>query len=180
MSLRERWITFTFDVATGARWRRLLIAPIGFIIFVTLGSAFIFIAFYLDAVIPLPKLPHSIAPNIISITLIIVGVILTVWSMICFFKVKGTPVPFNPPPVLVVYGPYKYARNPMLTGLFMQLFGVGLLYSSCALTVIFTPLFIIISVLELKYIEEPELEKRLGSAYIEYRNKTPMFFPKNP
>lgn len=26
-------------------------------------------------------------------------------------------------------------------------------------------------------IEEPELEKRIGSSYVEYRKKVPMFFP---
>jgi protein-S-isoprenylcysteine O-methyltransferase Ste14 len=36
---------------------------------------------------------------------------------------------------------------------------------------------ILINVWELKAIEEPELTKRLGQDYIEYRKKTPMFFP---
>jgi len=41
----------------------------------------------------------------------------------------------------------------------------------------FTPLFIYINFWELKSIEEPELEKRLGEDYIKYRKRTPMFFP---
>jgi len=32
-------------------------------------------------------------------------------------------------------------------------------------------------VLELKAIEEPELEKRLGKKYLEYKKKMPMFIP---
>jgi protein-S-isoprenylcysteine O-methyltransferase Ste14 len=31
--------------------------------------------------------------------------------------------------------------------------------------------------MSLKAIEEPELLKRLGEDYIEYRERTPMFFP---
>jgi protein-S-isoprenylcysteine O-methyltransferase Ste14 len=30
---------------------------------------------------------------------------------------------------------------------------------------------------ELKAIEEPELEKRLGKDYVEYKKRVPMFFP---
>jgi protein-S-isoprenylcysteine O-methyltransferase Ste14 len=32
-------------------------------------------------------------------------------------------------------------------------------------------------VLEIKAIEEPELEKRLGKEYLEYKKRTPMFIP---
>ena len=40
------------------------------------------------------------------------------------------------------------------------------------------PLFIFLNAWELKAVEEPELVKRLGQAYVEYRRRTPMFFPK--
>jgi protein-S-isoprenylcysteine O-methyltransferase Ste14 len=102
---------------------------------------------------------------------------LIVWSVQNFFKAKGTPVPFNPPPQLVTTGPYAYTRNPMLTGVFSLLFGFGVLFGSVFLLIVFTPLFIFINFWELKSIEEPELEKRLGEEYIEYRKRTPMFFP---
>jgi protein-S-isoprenylcysteine O-methyltransferase Ste14 len=32
--------------------------------------------------------------------------------------------------------------------------------------------------IEIKYIEEPELEKRLGKDYLEYKKKVPRFIPK--
>jgi protein-S-isoprenylcysteine O-methyltransferase Ste14 len=65
----------------------------------------------------------------------------------------------------------------MLTGVFALLFGFGVLLGSVSLLVVFTPLFICINVWELKAIEEPELLKRLGEDYFEYRKRTPMFFP---
>jgi len=34
------------------------------------------------------------------------------------------------------------------------------------------------NVMELKAIEEPELAMRLGNTYLEYKKKTPMFFPR--
>jgi protein-S-isoprenylcysteine O-methyltransferase Ste14 len=65
----------------------------------------------------------------------------------------------------------------MLTGVFALLFGIGALIGSASLIVIIVPLFIVMSVLELKAIEEPELVKRLGQDYLTYRAVTPMFFP---
>jgi len=100
------------------------------------------------------------------------------WSILHFIKVKGTPVPFNPPPKLVDAGPYAYVRNPMLSGVFILLFGIGILFNSISLIFLFTPLFILFNFLELKTIEEPELEKRLGKEYLEYKKRVPMFIPK--
>ena len=75
--------------------------------------------------------------------------------------------------------PYRYVRNPMLTGVFLFLFGVGLCINSVSLVIFLTPLFVLVNVLELKEIEEPELVKRLGDEYIEYRRQTPMFIPEH-
>lgn len=65
----------------------------------------------------------------------------------------------------------------MLTGVFALLFGFGIFFGSVSLLIVFTPLFIVVNFWELKAIEEPELVKRLGQKYIEYRKVTPMFFP---
>jgi protein-S-isoprenylcysteine O-methyltransferase Ste14 len=108
---------------------------------------------------------------------IVIGIAITAWSGYHFMRVKGTPVPFNPPPELVSSGPYRYARNPMLTGVFIFLFGLGFWFDSLSLVFIFTPLFILFNVWELKQIEEPELVRRLGDEYLEYHRRTPMFVP---
>ncbi|GAH12514.1 unnamed protein product, partial [marine sediment metagenome] len=47
--------------------------------------------------------------------------------------------------------------------------GIGVMVGSISLTFIFTPLFILVNIWELKEIEEPELGRRLGEEYIEYR-----------
>ncbi len=78
---------------------------------------------------------------------------------------------------MVTTGPYTYVRNPMVTGMFILFFGLGVLFQSISLVFIFTPLFILLMVLELKAVEEPELEKRLGKEYLEYKKKVPMFIP---
>jgi protein-S-isoprenylcysteine O-methyltransferase Ste14 len=66
----------------------------------------------------------------------------------------------------------------MLSGIFCLMFGLGALLGSISLVFMFTPLFIAINAWELKTIEEPELEKRLGQSYRAYRQKTPMFIPQ--
>lgn len=86
-------------------------------------------------------------------------------------------MPLSPPPKLVDTGPYAYSRNPMLSGVFLMLFGIGFLFQSLSLVIIYTPMFMVIAFLEFKMIEEPELEKRIGAPYVEYRKKVPMFFP---
>lgn len=113
----------------------------------------------------------------IGLPILAAGLFLALWSVLHFLRVKGTPVPFNPPPELVSTGPYAYTRNPMLTGIFIVLFGLGILLKSISLAFLYAPLFIFLNWLELKAIEEPELEKRLGKEYLEYKKRTPMFIP---
>jgi len=176
MGIKTTWIEFLYKSATGTKKVRNLLTPIGAIVFGLLAFAFIFIALQIDRLLQLPTISSPLN-LIIGLPLILVGVVLTGWSVFHFLKVKGTPVPINPPPKLVNTGPYAYTRNPMLTGVFFLMFGIGFWIGSFSLILFFTPLFIITNTLELKNIEEPELEKRLGEEYIEYKLKTPMFIP---
>jgi protein-S-isoprenylcysteine O-methyltransferase Ste14 len=94
-----------------------------------------------------------------------------------FIKAHGTPVPFNPPPTLVTGGLYSYVRNPMIAGNIFLLFGLGILVNSISVAFIFTPIFVLLHAMNLKFIEEPELERRFGDEYMDYKKRTPMFFP---
>ena len=163
--------------ATGTKKTRTILTPIGVVIFGAFTALFVFAAIFVDRLLHLPSLlPEGVRP-LLSIPVMAVGAAVTAWSALHFLKVKGTPVPFNPPPKLVRSGPYWYARNPMLTGVFLFLFGVGFGVNSVSLVFFFTPLYVLINVWELKKIEEPELVIRLGDEYIEYRRQTPMFVP---
>ena len=176
MGLKAVWIDFLYKSATGTKKVRTILTPIGVIIFGLFTLFFIIIAMKIDNLLNLPIILSPL--NLfISIPLIFFGIILAGWSVLHFLKAKGTPVPLNPPPGLVHSGPYSYTRNPMLTGIFLLMFGIGFWIGSFSLTLIFTPLFILANTLELKKIEEPELERRLGKEYIDYKKKTPMFIP---
>jgi protein-S-isoprenylcysteine O-methyltransferase Ste14 len=178
MAFRKSWINFLHRAATGTKKTRTLLTPIGVIIFGVFKAFFVFAAIIVDSLLHLPRLLPEGASLPLSIPVMAMGVAVTAWSAFHFLKVKGTPVPFNPPPQVVKSGPYRYARNPMLTGVFLILFGIGFGVNSVSLVFFFTPLFVLINVWELKKIEEPELIKRLGDEYIEYRRQTPMFLPR--
>ncbi len=172
-----RVVNIVFKIATGSRSIRNILTPIGFIFFVGFILLIILVSIQMDRSLNLPEFFFEKLNLIVSVPIIAIGLFLTLWSMLHFFLSKGTPVPFNPPPRLVTTGPYAYVRNPMLTGVFIVLFGLGLYFRSISLFFVFTPLFILLNFIELKVIEEPELEKRLGKDYVDYKSKVPMFFP---
>ena len=177
MTIKSKWIEFLYRVATGSRKIRNFFTPIGAFFYGLLIFSFIVVALQVDRLVGINDLfPRSLS-IILALPIFSIALFLLGWSVLNFIRAKGTPVPFDPPPRLVTTGPYAYVRNPMLTGVFALLFGFGVLLGSASLLVIFTPLFILINVWELKVIEEPELIKRLGEDYIQYRNRTPMFFP---
>jgi len=178
MGIREQWIGLLHRAATGTKKTRTLLTPIGVTIFGAFTALFVFAAIWVDRLLNLPSLLPEGARFPVSIPVMAVGIAVTAWSAFHFLRVKGTPVPFNPPPEVVATGPYRYARNPMLTGVFLFLFGLGIAVDSLSLVLFFTPLFIVINVWELKEIEEPELVKRFGDEYIEYQRRTPMFIPR--
>jgi protein-S-isoprenylcysteine O-methyltransferase Ste14 len=174
---RERWIGLLYRAATATAKTRSLLTPVGLVIFGVFTISFVLAALLIDWLFNLPALLPDGARLPVSIPVTAVGIWLTAWSALHFMKVKGTPVPLNPPPKVVATGPYRHARNPMLTGVFLILFGIGFGLNSISLVFVFTPLYILFNVWELKRIEEPEHVKRLGTEYVEYRERTPMFVP---
>jgi protein-S-isoprenylcysteine O-methyltransferase Ste14 len=173
----RRLIDVIYHVATSSKKIRNFFTPLGALFFILLVFSLVVIGFLVDKLLGIDDLLPGWFSFILAPPFFLAAVILIGWSVLMFFRAKGTPVPFNPPPRLVTIGPYAHVRNPMLTGVFALLLGIGGLLRSGSLLFIITPLFILAMVLELKHIEEPELTKRLGQDYIEYRKRTPMFFP---
>ena len=187
MTLREKLvdklrfefaIEFFYKVATGSKRMRTLLTPVGVFIFFSLILLFIVVSLQVDKFLGLAKLLPASLNIIMSVPILAIGLFLMLWSNLNFIKAKGTGVPFNPPPKLVTSGPYAYIRNPMITGVCILLFGLGILFRSISLVFVFTPLFILLMVLGLIAIEEPELEKRLGKEYVDYKKRMPMFIPQ--
>jgi protein-S-isoprenylcysteine O-methyltransferase Ste14 len=165
----ERTILFSHHTATGPIRMRRLLTPIASGFFVCLIFLAIFGSFLMDRFFGFPEFFSDSYGAAFSIPVLIGGASLWFWSVSRFLKTKGTPVPVNPPPMLVTDGPYTYSRNPMMTAVFLLLAGIGILSGSITLTFIATPVFVFVSILDFKYIEEPELEKCFGKAYREYK-----------
>lgn len=175
---REWIITIIYKGVTSPKKIRMVLTPLVASLFFCFIIGAISISFYMDRLLGFPEFISRSYRIAISSPFFIVGGSLWIWSVWRFFQTKGTPVPINPPPTLVTDGPYAYTRNPMMTGVFMMLAATGILFGSISLTFIVTPVFVFISILEFKYIEEPELEKRFGKEYTEYRERTPIIIPK--
>lgn len=169
---------FIYRLATGKKEVKKVLTPIFALLFFFLVLLTLFLALWFDRILKLSPLFRTPWNYIISSPFLLGGLTLWIWSFLQFIKARGTPVPVNPPPKLIQSGPYAYTRNPMLSGVFLMLFGLGLILNSPSLLFFFTPLFMVASILEFKFIEEPELEKRLGDAYMAYKRKTPMLIPR--
>ena len=173
-----RLVDLFYSVATGSKRLRLLLTPVGLVVFFGMLLLVVFGSLYMDRALGFPKLLSGPIGTLIGVVLLSLGLVIWAWCVVWFSKAKGTPVPFNPPRELVSVGPYAWSRNPMLTGVFTFLFGIGFILHSMSMVLVWTPAFIIFNVFELKLVEEPELERRFGESYIEYRRCVPMFVPK--
>lgn len=173
-------VNLFYSVATGPMRQRAMLTPVGLAFGVAWILLPVFGGLYTDDALSLPRLLPPILGVAIGVPLLASGLVLHVWCVVLFARAKGTGIPFNPPPGVVTLGPYAWTRNPMLIGLFAGLMGTGLLMGSISIVCLWTPVFVVANVIELRLVEEPELERRLGAGYTEYKRRVPMFFPRTP
>lgn len=176
--MKEKIVAVLFKITTGNRMVRILLTPVGGGAFILFSVVFVLFSLIMDHIFRFPKLFPTPYNLILSIPVLIIGLTLILWSSFLFAKSKGTPVPFSPPIQLVKTGPYSYVRNPIVLGYIMIFFGIGFFLGSISLVLIITPFYFILLILEIKLIEEPELEKRLGNNYLDYKERVPMFIPR--
>ncbi len=90
---------------------------------------------------------------------------------------KGTLAPWNPPQKLVVAGPYRYVRNPMISGVLFILLGEAVIFGSVYLLGWFLLFWTLLHLVILFY-EEPGLVKRFGRDYVIYQENVPRWIPR--
>ena len=171
------FVRFVHQITTGKAIYRILLTPVGPLFFFSFVAGLVCAAIKTDAWLGFGKIIPPPWNLWLSRPFMLCGLFLMAWSASRFFKAKGTPVPFNPPRQLVITGPYALSRNPMMSGLFIVLFGIGIRLASCSLIFFYLPLFILLICIIVKMVEEPGLEKRFREEYRQYRENTPMFFP---
>lgn len=63
--------------------------------------------------------------RISGIVLFILGVLFASWSLIIFHRARTTTTPGESSKKIVMYGPYRYTRNPMYVSLILAYLGGG-------------------------------------------------------
>jgi protein-S-isoprenylcysteine O-methyltransferase Ste14 len=147
----------------------------GLLVIVLVPSIIYLITSKFDKVYRLEIIRNPIIKWIIIILLLVTGLIYGIRSLIILNTVgEGGPVEIGNIEIspktknLVVSGPYKNTRNPMLFGTFSIYLAFALFINSITSVVMFT---VVVKM------EEKRLLKDFGSQYEEYRKKVSMFIP---
>ncbi|ORB85083.1 RemK protein [Mycobacterium kansasii] len=160
-------------------WRHLisfLIAPVTMTLVI---PALIVIA----AGIRAPDLHSPITIGLVTVgaLLIAVGIGLLVWTVALFDRVGhgtlGVGNTLGEPVQLVVRGPYRQVRNPMISGVLGILLGEAAVTASGWLLLWFA-VFVAVQLIAIRFWEEPHLHRRYGAEYAEYRRNVPRWIPR--
>lgn len=113
----------------------------------------------------------------VGLCIAVLGLVLLIWTISLFARLgRGTLAPWAPTERLVIRGPYRHVRNPMITGVLFILFGEALLFRSwpIAMWMVF---FFMINAIYFPLVEEKDLERRFGQEYVLYRQNVPRWIP---
>ena len=116
--------------------------------------------------------------QVCGLALLVLGLMLFVASLRRFAtEGRGTLAPWDPPRALVVRGPYRYVRNPMISGVLLVLVGEALVLRSRP-HLVWAGIFFAINATYIPLLEEPDLESRFGERYREYCRHVPRLIPR--
>jgi protein-S-isoprenylcysteine O-methyltransferase Ste14 len=117
-------------------------------------------------------------PVVLGAALIGLGLYLVVRTIALFARVgQGTLAPWDPTSRLVVLGPYRHVRNPMISAVLAVLIGEALVFASPGLA-LYCAIFFAVNWIYFVLHEEPGLERRFGAAYREYKRAVPRWLPR--
>lgn len=115
--------------------------------------------------------------------LAVAGLALAIWSVV-YMKIHGKGNPFDAmgheiaprTQYLMTNGPYRYSRNPMLSGTLVYYLGIITILCFWQAVLIFVVVVFIMMVQV--HNEEQRLERDFGDEYRNYKHKVGKFFPK--
>ena len=140
----------------------------------------ILVSLYLDSLFGWPEIIQYPFNLIIAIIILVIGFFFAIWSNIEIFRTgKGSPVPLKGTHTteLVIKGPYKYSRNPMVFGYILFWIGLGFIFNSLFLTIGFAGFITIVLILLVKLWEEKNMMKRFGKSYFEFKGRVSFLIP---
>jgi len=135
----------------------------------------IVVPLWLEKDISIPFIPTFL----FGLVVIGVGLYIMLLTISSFARIgHGTLAPWSPTQKLVVYGMYRYVRNPMIMGVLTVLAGEAIAILSWKIFVWAIVFFFLNHIYFLLY-EEPDLEKKFGDEYREYKKNVPRWIPRS-
>jgi protein-S-isoprenylcysteine O-methyltransferase Ste14 len=117
-------------------------------------------------------------PPLVGSMLIVIGFALWAWTVQLLARIgRGTLAPWDPTKRLVVEGPYRHVRNPMISAVLIVLLGEAAFFGSTAILVWWAA-FLAVNYAFLLTYEEPALERRFGDDYRAYRRSVSRWLPR--
>ena len=125
-----------------------------------------------------PATPSDLLLASTGVPVLGIGLVLFAASLHQFFSHgRGTLAPWDPPRRLVVRGPYRHVRNPMISGVIFVLCGTALILRSQPHAT-WAAAFVLINAIYIPLLEEPDLETRFGEDYARYKRHVRRFVPR--
>jgi len=116
--------------------------------------------------------------RVLGVALALAGAGLFAWCVwLITNQGRGTIMPWDPSTRLVVRGPYRHMRNPMISAVLFMVAGQALIWGSW-LTGALALFFFTVNHVYFILSEEPGLEKRFGESYREYKAHVPRWLPR--
>ena len=116
--------------------------------------------------------------QVAGLLLLALGLLLFVSSLWQFAaRGRGTLAPWDPPRRLVIRGPYRHVRHPMISGVVCVLVGEAMVLGSRP-HALWALVFLGINLVYIPALEEPLLRQRFGEAYREYSRHVPGIVPR--
>lgn len=173
MVLAGRWI---LDRQSNIQDAQRIILLVHYPVIACLGASAIGAVRYATAQTHELPLPRGLGLGVMALS----GLLLL--AVLVNFIIKGLGLPFAISLTRRLASEWLYAwtRNPMVMSALAFLIGLGLYLRSAAflvwVLVVASPAMVIF----LTVFEERELEIRFGEAYLKYKQRTPMLFPRRP
>jgi len=122
--------------------------------------------------------PVELIGRVAGVLIFLAGFSLFAWCVSLFARIgEGTLAPWDPTRRLVAVGPYRYVRNPMITGVVTMLAGEAVFHGSRVLAT-WGATFVFINYVFFLIFEEPDLESRFGEDYRRYKANVPRWIPR--
>lgn len=120
----------------------------------------------------------AVAVALLGLALIVAGFSVWLWTVLLFQRIgMGTLAPWDPTSQLVVEGPYRHMRNPMISAVATLLLGEAVFFGSPWILA-WAALFVAVNHAFFLLGEEPGLEERFGVEYRAYKRAVPRWLPR--